>query len=175
MTMRGSSGCRTAALTAAFGLVGAPASAQALDHLFKSGQEGYRCFRIPAIVATASSTLLVIAEGRKAGGGDAGDIDLVVKRSHDGGETRSELKGDETLVSLVSQANLIWYGHQGRMPSLAFSKPASRDAGWDVTVFSALFQAHSRGVYRFALFLDERLRGLRAAATCLPGRQPRRS
>lgn len=69
MTMRGSSGCRTAALTAAFGLVGAPASAQALDHLFKSCEEGYRCFRIPAIVATASSTLLVIAEGRKTGGG----------------------------------------------------------------------------------------------------------
>ena len=133
MTMRGSSGCRTAALTAAFGLVGAPASAQALDHLFKSGEEGYRCFRIPAIVATASSTLLVIAEGRKTGGGDAGDIDLVVKRSHDGGETWPELKGDETLVSLVCQANLICYGHQGRTPSLAFSNPASRDSRIRVT------------------------------------------
>ena len=66
--------------------------------MFKSGEEGYRCFRIPAIVATTSGTLLAIAEGRKTGCGGAGDIDLVLKRSHDGGETWSELKGDETLI-----------------------------------------------------------------------------
>jgi sialidase-1 len=82
---------RTAALTAALMMFAASASAQALTHLFKSGEEGYRCFRIPAIVATGKGTLLAFAEGRKDGCGDAGDIDLVVKRSSDGGRTWSAL------------------------------------------------------------------------------------
>jgi sialidase-1 len=82
---------RTAVLCAALALICAPASADELDHLFKSGEEGYRCFRIPAIVATNQGTLLAFAEGRKNGCGDSGDIDLVVKRSRDGGKTWSAL------------------------------------------------------------------------------------
>ncbi len=81
----------TGSLTAALVLLAASASAQPLTHLFKSGEEGYRCFRIPAIVATGKGTLLAFAEGRKNGCGDTGDIDLVVKRSSDGGKTWSAL------------------------------------------------------------------------------------
>ena len=62
-----------------------------LDPLYRSGEEGYRCFRIPAIVATTRGTLLAFAEGRKNGCGDAGDVDLVLKRSVDGGTTWSRL------------------------------------------------------------------------------------
>jgi sialidase-1 len=42
-------------------------------------------------VATQSGTLLAFAEGRKNNCGDAGDIDLVVKRSEDGGKSWSGL------------------------------------------------------------------------------------
>lgn len=65
--------------------------AQPLNHLFQSGAEGYACFRIPAIVATNKGTLLAFAEGRKNNCGDSGDIDLVLKRSNDGGKTWSAL------------------------------------------------------------------------------------
>jgi len=65
--------------------------AQPIDHLYKSGEEGYQCFRIPAIVATVQGTLLAFAEGRKYGCDDTGDIDLVVKRSVDGGKNWSDL------------------------------------------------------------------------------------
>ena len=63
-----------------------------LNFIFKSGEEGYACFRIPAIVSTKSGVLLAFAEGRKTGCGDAGDIDLVLKRSFDVGKTWSSLQ-----------------------------------------------------------------------------------
>ncbi|MES2691965.1 MAG: sialidase family protein [Verrucomicrobiota bacterium] len=49
--------------------------------------DGYHTYRIPAIVRSRDNTLLAFAEGRRAGRGDAGDIDLLVKRSKDGGKT----------------------------------------------------------------------------------------
>jgi sialidase-1 len=72
-------------------LAAAAVNAQTLNHLYKSGEEGYACFRIPAIVTTKGGTLLAFAEGRKKGCSDTGDIDLVLKRSEDGGKTWSGL------------------------------------------------------------------------------------
>ncbi|MFI6769059.1 exo-alpha-sialidase [Streptomyces sp. NPDC050355] len=61
--------------------------------LFKASQErGYFCFRIPAVVQSARGTLLAFAEGRRHDCGDSGDIDLVLKRSTDGGRTWGPLQ-----------------------------------------------------------------------------------
>lgn len=62
------------------------------NYIFTAGQEGYACFRIPAILTTADGSLLAFAEGRKRGCSDTGDIDLVVKRSEDNGENWSALQ-----------------------------------------------------------------------------------
>ncbi len=59
--------------------------------IFESSTEGYSCFRIPAIVQTKAKTLLAFAEGRKRNCRDEGDIDLVLRRSTDNGETWSDL------------------------------------------------------------------------------------
>jgi len=58
--------------------------------VFKAGNNGYTCFRIPALINTGK-TIVAFAEGRKLGCSDTGDIDLVCKRSTDGGRTWSEL------------------------------------------------------------------------------------
>ncbi|APU14595.1 sialidase family protein [Actinoalloteichus fjordicus] len=65
-----------------------PAAASAV---YTSGTEGYDTFRIPAIIRAPGGDLLAFAEGRRDGGGDSGDIDLVLKRSADDGATWSDL------------------------------------------------------------------------------------
>ncbi|MEU1184910.1 sialidase family protein [Streptomyces sp. NPDC005820] len=54
---------------------------------YVSGQGGYASYRIPAAVTTRRGTLLAFAEGRRDGPGDTGDIDIVLRRSTDGGCT----------------------------------------------------------------------------------------
>jgi len=69
---------------------GQPASpAPVKQVVFQSGTDGYHTYRIPAIVVTVKGTLLAFCEGRKTGQGDHGDLDLVLKRSEDGGRSWS--------------------------------------------------------------------------------------
>lgn len=60
--------------------------------VFMSGSDGYKSFRIPAIVRTPAGELLAFAEGRVGGSGDFGDIDIVMKRSKDGGKSWSGIQ-----------------------------------------------------------------------------------
>jgi sialidase-1 len=58
--------------------------------VFVSRQDGYHTYRIPALIATTNQTLLAFCEARKNSGSDTGNIDLLLKRSADGGKTWSE-------------------------------------------------------------------------------------
>lgn len=60
--------------------------------VYRAGEGGYHTYRIPSLLVAPGGTLLAFAEGRKAGAGDAGDIDLVLRRSTDGGRTWSPLR-----------------------------------------------------------------------------------
>ena len=55
------------------------------EPLFTSGEGRYHTYRIPALAVSARGTLLAFAEGRKDGRGDAGEIDLLLRRSFDNG------------------------------------------------------------------------------------------
>ncbi len=68
-------------------LVTGPATAQDVSRtvLWESGEGGYHTYRIPALTVTKKGTLLAFCEGRSGGRGDSGDIDMLVKRSEDGG------------------------------------------------------------------------------------------
>jgi len=70
--------------------------------VFRSGQDGYHTYRIPALIETKRGTLLAFCEGRRSAGGDSGDIDLLLKRSRDGGRTWSSTQvvadlGEDTI------------------------------------------------------------------------------
>jgi sialidase-1 len=55
--------------------------------LFTAGEEGYALYRIPGIVVTARGTVLAYCEARKGDRGDWGTIDILLRRSTDGGQT----------------------------------------------------------------------------------------
>ncbi|MFO0967000.1 MAG: exo-alpha-sialidase [Gemmataceae bacterium] len=76
-----------AAFVAFWGIAFAPARDIVQRPVFESGKEGYHTFRIPSLLVTPKGTLLAFCEGRKNSSSDTGDIDLVLKRSTDGGKT----------------------------------------------------------------------------------------
>ena len=60
--------------------------------LFENKTGEYACYRIPAIINTSNGTLLAFAEGRKLDCGDFGKVDILLRRSNDGGKNWSPQK-----------------------------------------------------------------------------------
>lgn len=77
--------------------------------VYVSGTQGYNSYRIPAIETAPDGSLLAFAEARKYSLADPGfgkqDIDLVLRRSTDGGKTWSPMKVIEDPGELWSAAN----------------------------------------------------------------------
>ncbi|MCX6903026.1 MAG: sialidase family protein [Verrucomicrobia bacterium] len=59
------------------------------NDVFIAGQEGYALYRIPGLVVTAKGTVLAYCEARRKGG-DWDMIDIMLRRSTDGGKTWSD-------------------------------------------------------------------------------------
>ncbi len=85
--------------------------------LFKSGKEGYHTYRIPSVIVSKTGNVLAFCEGRKKSRSDTGDIDLVLKRSLDGGKTWQPLQvvwddGDNTCGNpcpvVERETGVIW-------------------------------------------------------------------
>lgn len=93
------------------------AAAPLFTDVFVAGDGGYHTYRIPSAIVSPKGTLLAFAEGRRADAADAGDIDLVLRRSPDGGRSWSPLQvigdnGPNTFGNpcavVDAQTNTIW-------------------------------------------------------------------
>ncbi|MBM3830555.1 MAG: exo-alpha-sialidase, partial [Verrucomicrobia bacterium] len=71
------------------GIIDASAAAPFIEKvdLFEAQKDGYALYRIPGIVTTKRGTVLAYCEARKSDRGDWGTIDLLLRRSTDGGKT----------------------------------------------------------------------------------------
>lgn len=86
--------------------------------VFAAGEGGIHTFRIPAVVATPRGEILVFAEARKEGIGDASPTDMVLKRSTDGGrswlpmQTLVRGQGADAIMNPValadSKSGMVW-------------------------------------------------------------------
>ncbi len=93
------------------GLIGASPAAAPLEmtDVFVEHTGGYFAYRIPALETASDGSLLIFAEARKYSLVDAGvgdqDVDLVYRRSRDGGKTWSPMKVIEDPGELWSAAS----------------------------------------------------------------------
>ncbi len=120
-----------AALIVGLGVFRACAGAANFDAVtvFRGGNDGYNNFRIPAVVMAANGDVLAFCEARQ--GGDLSEIDLVLKRSADGGKTWQPLEvvqdsddfrglfaGEQVQISVGNPApvvDLLDPEHSGRI------------------------------------------------------------
>jgi len=74
-------------------LLAAEVTAQRVDSApFVGGKGGYACYRCPTLAVSAKGTVLAFCEGRVNGHRDEDDMDVVLKRSTDGGRTWGPLQ-----------------------------------------------------------------------------------
>ena len=85
--------------------------------VYVAGEGGYHTYRIPSLIVSAKGTLLAFCEGRKKGTSDAGDIDLVLRRSTDDGKSWLPMQmvwddGDNTCGNpcpvVERESGVIW-------------------------------------------------------------------
>ncbi len=66
------------------------APAATFKHVFEADVGGYAHYRVPAITVSPSGTVMVVTEARASERGDWGTQDILMVRSHDGGQTWDE-------------------------------------------------------------------------------------
>lgn len=71
---------------------GAEASGRLISHPFISGEGGYSCYRTPGLAVSSQGTVLAFCGGRVDNCKDEGNIDVLLRRSSDGGQSWGPLQ-----------------------------------------------------------------------------------
>ncbi len=101
--------------------------------LFASDEGGYKLYRIPGIVVTARGTILAYNEARRFTGSDWDTIDIVMRRSTDGGATFAAPSAIAHAPGSVSRSPVAVERKQGQPNDLTYNNPLAI-AGRDGTV-----------------------------------------
>ena len=119
------------------------------DFVFKSGEGGYACFRIPSIIQTNNGTLLAFAEGREGNCRDNYDVDIVMKKSFTNGKTWSSLQLIwEDSSNTCSYPVPVIDRNSGRI--VLFSTWSLGEDHW-----SAIFKGQGKDTRRVFIFYSE--------------------
>ena len=102
--------------------------------VFTGGVDGYFAYRIPSLIVAPNGNLLVFCEARKDNLSDDGNIDLVMKRSTDGGavwlpqQLIYEEGGDARINTATQPQSSMWRPElSGWPPTVTTSPNAGRE------------------------------------------------
>ena len=93
--------------------------------LFEGDQGGYKMYRIPGIVVTRKGTVLAYAEARRHTGSDWDTIDIVMRRSTDGGTTFSSLRVIARVAGKVERSPVAIERKQGQPGDVTYNNPVA--------------------------------------------------
>ncbi len=93
--------------------------------LYEGGAGGYRVYRIPGIVVTKKGTILAYTEARRTGNGDWDSIDIVMRRSTDGGATFSPQRVIASAPGKVERSPVAVERKQGNPGDITYNNPVA--------------------------------------------------
>src|SRR5260370_23819450 len=93
--------------------------------LFEGGAGGYKIYRIPGIVVTRKGVVVAYTEARKTGSGDWDSIDVLMRRSTDGGDTFSPQRVIAQAPDKVERNPVAIERKQGKPGDVTFNNPVA--------------------------------------------------
>lgn len=91
--------------------------------LFAAGEGGHKLYRIPGVAVTKKGTVLVYCEGRRNTGGDWDTIDIMLRRSTDGGKTFSPAVAIGQVGAGIRRNPVAIEKKQGRPDDVTYNNP----------------------------------------------------
>jgi sialidase-1 len=124
---------------------GAPPSFQT-ERLFQGVTGGYNIYRIPGIIVTKKGTILAYTEARRTNGGDWDTIDVVMRRSTDGGTTFAPQKVVAHAPGKIERSPVAVERKQGQSGDVTYNNPLAI-AGSDGAVHFLFCLEYLRAFY----------------------------
>jgi len=93
--------------------------------LFEGDTGGYKLYRIPGIVVTRKATILAYTEARRTGSGDWDSIDILMRRSTDGGKTFSPQRVIAHAPGAIERNPVAIERKQSRPDDVTYNNPAA--------------------------------------------------
>jgi sialidase-1 len=93
--------------------------------LFEGDSGGYKLYRIPGIVVTKRGTILAYTEARRTGSGDWDSIDILMRRSTDGGATFSPQAVVARAPGKIDRSTVALERKQGVPGDVTYNNPVA--------------------------------------------------
>ena len=112
------------AVVLAYSVSGAAPSFQTA-RIFEGDSGGYKLYRIPGIVVTKKGTILAYTEARRTGSGDWDSIDILMRRSTDGGATFSQPRVIAHAPGKIERSTVAIERNQGKPDDITYNNPVA--------------------------------------------------
>jgi sialidase-1 len=95
------------------------------SRVFEGDTGGYKLYRIPGIVVTKKGTILIYTEARRTGSGDWDTIDILLRRSTDGGKTFSPQRVIARAPGKIERSPVALERKQSRPDDVTYNNPVA--------------------------------------------------